>query len=315
MISDYTIPHPIFKNPDLQVIFARLFRPSKKVPYQRERISTLDDDFIDIDWSKVGSDSLAIVCPGLEGHSTWKYIISAVDVLNDHHIDSVVFNNRGCSGVGNKKYLFGIGDENDLALVIEKILEEYDYKNIYLAGYSTGGNLIAKYLADKSTIINSRIKKAFLISPTLDLVSTMHQFDNARNSFYNQVFILIMLKRLWLNRKTFNRHIKFSELFNVANSTDFYNKFCSHDINESFIEYLNKHSAYKHLHKIKIPTMIIHALDDSFINQEYVPYDQIAENPYLSMKVPQYGGHAGFVSFDSKYYWSEETMIEFLTSS
>jgi uncharacterized protein len=44
--------------------------------YNRERISTHDLDFLDLDFSTVGSNTLAIAMHGLEGSSESSYIIS-----------------------------------------------------------------------------------------------------------------------------------------------------------------------------------------------------------------------------------------------
>jgi len=308
--SEYVAPLGIFKNPNCEIIYGRMIRPAKRIKYTRERITTLDDDFVDIDWSRIGSKTLTILCPGLEGHSDWSYVRAIVNPLNEHQSDAVVVNNRGCSGNGSKKFFFGIGDESDLAVVVNHILEKHDYQAINIVGYSTGGNLVAKYLADQAESINPRIHKAFIVSPALDLHSTMRQFDRPRILLYNKVFLIVMRRRLWSNRKTYHRPLKFSELYNVSDSTDFYNKFCYHDTGKNFKDYLDEHSAYPHLDKIKVPLRMIYALDDYFLDTNYYPYQQALENKYLDLKVSEDGGHAGFVSFGDKYFWSEKQMIE-----
>ena len=48
--STYQPPFSIFKNGHLNTIYPSQFRKVKNVNYQRERITTPDDDFIDLDW-------------------------------------------------------------------------------------------------------------------------------------------------------------------------------------------------------------------------------------------------------------------------
>lgn len=313
--SEYKAPLAIFKNPNIEIIYGRLFRPARKIKYIREKLITVDNDFIDIDWSRVGSKTLTIVCPGLEGHSHWSYVRAAVQALNDNNIDAVVFNSRGCSGKPTKKFWFGIGDEADVSLGVEYILDKYKYESVNFVGYSTGGNLVAKYLADKADSIDSKVNKAYIVSPTLDLYSTMKQFDHPRLSIYNKFFLLTMLSRLWRNRETYHRQLKFAELLKVNTSIDFFDRFCYDDTGKNFKDYLDEHSSYHKLANIKVPLRMIYALDDYFLNPKFFPCRQAQENKYLDLKISEDGGHAGFVSLGEKYFWSEAQIIEWFKNS
>lgn len=309
----YSPPSDIFKNPHLQTIFARLFRPATKIQYQREKVDIKNGDFIDIDWSRVGSKSLAIICPGFESDSSRRYIVGSVNLLNKNNIDAVVINHRGCSGSPSKNYMFAVGDEEDLLQVIDSILSKYDYSEIFLVGYSTGGNLVLKYIANKSESINSRIKKAFITSPTLHLLSTMERFNLPMNKIYLFGFLFVMFRRLWFSRSVFPRPIRLFDFFSISNPSQFYDKFCYPDTQVKFPEYLTEHSACGHLSKVKIPTMIITSQDDPFLDPRFYPYIQAMENPCINLKLTEYGGHGGFVDFKGRYYWSEREMIKWLS--
>ncbi len=314
--QDYIIPSGIFKNPHVQTMFAKIFRPSRKVAYQRERIDISGGNFVDIDWSTVkpGSKSLAIVCPGFESDSRRPYVLASVNILNDNGMDAVVINHRGSSGAPSRHYIFAVGDEEDLSQVIDNILVKYDYSQIFLVGYSTGGNLVMKYLADKSELVDPRIKKAFATSPTLHLVSTLEQFKKPGNKLYLKGFLAVMCKGLWWSRKYFPQPIHIFEFFGIAGPTEFYNKFCYPYTKISFLDYLTQHSACGHLSKVKVPTMMISSMDDPFIDSRFYPYMQAMNNPYITLRVTKDGGHVGFVDFKGRYYWSERKMIEFLNT-
>ncbi len=312
--DDYQVPSWIFKNPHVQTIYGRAFRYAPKIIYQTEKINLKDDDFIDVDWSKVGSDSLAIICSGFESNSSIPYMVSCVDALNENKVDAVVFNNRGCNGEPSKKYLFSLGEANDLSQVIDHILKNYDYKNIYLVGYSIGGNLIIKYLCDKGKHLDKRIKKTYSVSPCLHLYSTMLQFDKFYNLPYIKFFLLIMLRRLWRHKQTFNRKISLWDLLNVDSAGEFYDKFCFPITKQEFKDYLDDHSAYGHLEKIAIPTLIIDSMDDPYLNPSFYPYWAANHNPNITLKLSRYGGHVGFIDFKGKYFWTERQLIKFLTS-
>ena len=71
------------------------------ISYERERVVTWDKDFIDLDFSLVGSKSLVLLVHGLEGSSQSNYIVTTANHLNRAGLDVVSMNLRGCSGEDN----------------------------------------------------------------------------------------------------------------------------------------------------------------------------------------------------------------------
>lgn len=309
--SDYVVPSVIFKNSFLQTIFARFFRPDGRVPYQRERITLDDEDFLDLDWSKVGSKSLAVISPGFEGNSKRVYVEGAVRALNDSSMDAVVVNLRGCSGATSKKFIFGTGDENDFSQAVDYILTQNNYEKLFIVGYSTGGNLVVKYAADKSEKIDPRIQKVFAVSALLDLPSLVVMFSQPSNILYLMSFMFFMFQRAWENRSSFDWKLKLTDFLGITNPLKFYNKFCYPFTQVSFLDYLDRHSAIKHLDEIAVPTMIVHSFDDPFLDIGFYMDLQNTSNEKITVLLSRHGGHAGFVDFGSDYFWAERKMIEF----
>ena len=59
-------------------------------------------------------------------------------------------NYRGCSGTTNKSSkTYHSGKSEDLKEVIDYVLDKYEYENLYLVGFSIGGNIVLKYLGEK----------------------------------------------------------------------------------------------------------------------------------------------------------------------
>jgi len=56
-------------NGHLETIIPSLYRKIDGLNYLREKIPTPDNDFLNLDWSKVGSPRLLIISHGLEGDS------------------------------------------------------------------------------------------------------------------------------------------------------------------------------------------------------------------------------------------------------
>ena len=81
-------------NGHYQSIYPALFRKIKPL-YHRERITTPDDDFLDLDWSfakkaaaiTVKKSPLVILSHGLEGSSTRQYITGMAQLLTTNGYD------------------------------------------------------------------------------------------------------------------------------------------------------------------------------------------------------------------------------------
>ena len=65
-----------FRNSHFNTIYRALFM-KENVRYSRKRVTTWDHDFIDLDFSLVGSQTLVILIHGLEGSSQSKIHISS----------------------------------------------------------------------------------------------------------------------------------------------------------------------------------------------------------------------------------------------
>ena len=79
--------------------------------------------------------------------------------------------------------------------------------------------------------------------------------------------------------------------------------------------YYGESSCRQYLGDIKVPTRIIHALDDPFMFPQSVPdNDEISDS--VELLLAERGGHVGFVS--GKYpwkpeYWYEQKIVEFIS--
>ena len=149
--SDF-IPSLPFRNGHINTVFRALFMKGTH-NYERVRVETWDDDFIDLDFSKVGSKVLVLLIHGLEGSSESKYMLSASAEVNKAGYDAVCFNLRGCSGEDNRLLkTYHSGKTEDVDFIISYLLDNTDYEKIMIVGYSLGGNLTLKYLGEYAGI-------------------------------------------------------------------------------------------------------------------------------------------------------------------
>ena len=182
-----------FKNGHFNTMYRPLF--TKDIcSYTRKRITTWDADFIDLDFSFVGSKTLVLLIHGLEGSSKSRYIASTSNHLNNKGLDTVCFNLRSCSGEDNLLLsTYHSGKTEDVAFVIAHLLENYNYDNIVLVGFSLGGNLTLKYLGEYQEKLSSKIKGGVAISVPVDITSAEQEMDKIKKNIIDDILMLIRI--------------------------------------------------------------------------------------------------------------------------
>ena len=94
------------------------------------------------------TNKLIILLHGLEGNAKRPYITGTAKLFNANGFDACALNFRGCSGEENRLWRsYHSGETNDLEAVIDLCLEK-EYSEIYINGFSLGGNVTLKYLGE-----------------------------------------------------------------------------------------------------------------------------------------------------------------------
>lgn len=313
--SDYT-PSLLFKNKHFNTVF-RTFFTKQTVNYKRKRLELEDGDFIDLDFSSVNSDTIVIALHGLEGSSKSKYIIGITNYLNKQNIDVVAVNFRGCSGKPNRLLqTYHSGKTDDLHAIITYINAIFKYKQIVILGYSLGGNITLKYLGENSKNLHPKIKCAIAISVPCDLESSSKMLANTENKIYLNKFLQTLKSKTLEKLAQFpDSFLKKDAILKAKNFYDFDNLYTApaHGFKNAE-DYWRKSSSKPYLARIKTPTLMLNALDDSFLSKECYPTKIAEENDSLFLEIPKYGGHVGFNSnfLLKNNYWLEKRIVKFM---
>jgi len=308
-------PSYIFKNNHINTVYKTVFY-NNSVNYSRKRISTPDNDFLDLDFSTVGSNTIVIALHGLEGSSNSKYILSTIKYLNSQNKDCVAVNFRGCSGSDNSKiYSYNSGKTDDLEMVINYISENYHYKNIILLGYSMGGNIALKFLGENSKLA-SEIKCAIAISVPCDLEGSSFALAKWNNAIYLKRFMSTLRKKTLLKLEKFpESNLNKDAIISSKTFEDFDNAVTAPLFGYTSAEdYWRKCSSKQFIEGILMPTLIINAQDDSFLSETCYPVKEANHNHYIYLETPKYGGHVGFNNFyfGKETQWSEKRILNFM---
>jgi len=308
------IAKPFFlaKNAHLQTIIPNITR-IVKLKYTRERVELPDGDFIDLDWTKKGSDKLVIALHGLEGQSARHYVKGSLKEMNRLGWDGVAMNFRGCSGSPNRMAKsYHSGEIEDLDYIIKHISNTKSYKTITLVGFSLGGNVVLMYGGKMGGDLPEVVKGIAAISAPCDLSGSVLEIEK----WYNRHYVLKFMISLW--KKTREKRALLSE-FNVPhilksrNFIEFDERYTApaHGF-QSAKDYWSKASSLPFLPEIKVPTLIMNSRDDTFLSQASSPFNLAKNSSYLHLMQPDWGGHVGF--FDKLPWstlWSERQIGKF----
>jgi len=314
----FTSPFPL-NNRHLQTLYAPLFRKQSKPKVKLERFELFDGDFVECYWhNEKPTDGQAIVTlfHGLAGSFNSPYIQGIMRALDKKGFASVLMHFRGCSGKPNLlPRAYHSGDTADAKAWLDYLNVKYPNSPLHAVGYSIGGNMLLKLLGEEKE--NTPLVSAVSVSAPMDLAITAKAINRGFSKRYQSHLLAPLKAQLQEKFKTFemNKHIllKEEEINKIATIEEFDEVYTA-PINgfKSAQDYYARCSAKQFLKEIRIPTLIIHALDDPFMTPEILP---LADEISLSVKldISKHGGHVGFVSGSlfRPNYWLEARVSNF----
>ena len=308
-------PPWMFRNGHLQTLYPGLFRSVKGVVFERRRITTPDGDFLDLDWSRVGSRRLAVISHGLEGHSRRPYMLGMARALNDDHIDVLAWNYRGCGGEPNRLVrMYHNGVTDDLHRVVAYGLETGGYHTVYLIGFSLGGNLTLLYLGRQAEPVPQQVRAAITFSVPCDLTDASRQMEKRANAIYMRQFLISLHQKIKAKQHRYPGILDDAGFSRIKTFQQFDDRYTAplHGFRDAQ-DYWTRCSSRPWLAGIEVPALIVNALDDPFLTGGCYPLQECALNPRVTLETPRHGGHVGFVDFRADgRYWSEQRALAFI---
>lgn len=262
-------------------------------PYDRVRIDTPDDDFLDLDLLRQSSTAPTVLLfHGLEGSSNRYYVRQLAAHLYHDGMNIVALNFRSCSGKMNRQPRFyHSGETKDIATALDWIKQEFESEILFCAGFSLGASALLNYVY--KTENRAGIKAFTAVSTPFDLKRGSLNLQNGFNKVYEINFLKSLRDKVALKRNSFSEIPAFSG----RTLYDFDDQVTApvHGFNDADDYYTQCSSAF-FMDKIDTPGLIIHSKEDPLCPFEYTPVKAIEENPKLTSLFPSKGGHVGFWS-------------------
>ncbi len=295
---------------NLQTIWAALYskRVHGKHPvYRRERWDTTDGDFVDVDWleppaspgplPKVTSDArpLMVLFHGLEGSSRSHYSEAFAEFAQTHGMAYAVPHFRGCSGEINlAPRAYHSGDYEEVGWVLHQLRLRHQGP-ILAVGVSLGGNALLRWAQEAGTEAERTVSAVAAVCSPIDLAAGGHAIGRGFNRMvYTRMFLNSMkpkaLRKLQQHPGLFDR----DAMLAARDLYDFDNIFTAplHGFKNTE-DYWQRASAKPHLHSIRIPALVVNALNDPFVPARSLP-SQTDVGSYVTLWQPRQGGHVGF---------------------
>ena len=306
--------------PHAQTLAGKLLRPVLPLARVRERWETPDGDFLDVDLGPApaaGDAPVVVILHGLEGSSRRGYVLHAHDRLVRRGIQAVGLNFRSCSGEPNRLPRgYHSGETGDLAFVLERLAARFPGRPLGAVGFSLGGNILLKLLGEQGAGARRWLQAAAAISVPYDLADGATCLEaSLMGRFYSHYFLRSLRAKTRLKAKLLRDRIAVAAALTARTIREF-DEVATAPLHgfEGAAQYYRESSCAGYLAEIRVPTLLLHALDDPFLTPAAIPFQAIAGNPALVQGFVRRGGHVGFVEGPptAPRFWAEEEAARFL---
>lgn len=323
-IDDFT-PAPLLQNPHLMTLVPRYWPRSNEwraIPQNHRFFTTqLDTQLLGLcHWQASPSDSPTIILiHGLEGCADSHYMHGITAKAYRAGFNVIRMNQRTCGGTDHlTPTLYNSGLSIDYRLVVRELAEVDRLANIWLVGYSMGGNLALKAAGEMGES-GSALEGVVAVSPNIDPTRCVAALERPRNWIYHWHFLSSLKARMRRKAKIFPGKWDLAPLQWIKTITEFDECYTARDGGYvNVVDYYDRAGARHVLHKIAVPTLIITAQDDPFIPAAMFDIPAICQNPNITMMMPRYGGHCGFFQkfhHGEDRFWAEHRIMALLSTS
>ena len=297
---------------NLQTIWPALYarRVAGAPPrYRRERWDTPDGDFVDVDWlapthtavapPDLGGRALLVLFHGLEGSSRSHYAEAFADWCARQGLAYAVPHFRGCSGELNRgPRAYHSGDFEEIDWILRRLRAAHTANGggaLVAVGISLGGNALMRWAGEMGASAGRVADAVAAVSSPIDLAAGGHAIGRGFNrQVYTRMFLNTMkpkaLAKLAQHPGLFDRNA----LLAARDLHAFDQHFTAplHGF-RSTEDYWARASAKPHLPRIRIPALLVNALNDPFVPASSLPKPHEV-GAHVTLWQPRHGGHVGF---------------------
>jgi uncharacterized protein len=316
------VPHPALKNGHAQTLAGALMprRFKLAVENREERLFDIAPGAQVLGYASWQADRTTrptlVLAHGMEGSTESRYMLGTAEKALAAGFNVIRMNVRNCGGTEHlTPTLYHAGLTDDLRHVIKELSERDGLGEIYLAGFSLGGNMVLKLAGEYGSAPPPAFRGVIAVSPSIDLAGCADAIEMRSNLIYHFKFITSLRNRLRRKARLFPDRFDASRLRGVWTIRRFDDLITAPHMGfRDVAHYYERASALPFIKQIAVPTLIVHAKDDPFIPFAPFASEAVTANPNLALIAPDHGGHVGFISATGEgesRFWAEAMIIEF----
>lgn len=256
-----------------------------------------------------------VLVHGLEGSCDSNYMKGIAEKAWRRKFHVIRLNQRNCGGTERlTPTLYNSGMSGDYRAVLEELSNGDGFERIFFAGYSMGGNLVAKMAGELSDAAPKQLRGICGVCAALDLAACADALERRENYFYQRHFVTKLLAHYAVKAQMFPQRYSANGFGRVRTVREFDDAITAPAFGfRDAQQYYEAASAKRVIDRVRVPTLLIAAKDDPFVPYKAIAATGVKENIAIQFVAPDRGGHCGFISRRSgaERFWAEERIVEF----
>jgi predicted alpha/beta-fold hydrolase len=180
---------------------------------------------------------------------------------------------------------------------------------LLLVGYSLGGNLVLKFLAEHGS--EFLVHAAAAVSAPIDLAAASRRFLARRNRIYHASLLRAMKRESTQPGAELSPRER-AAIFEARSVLEFDEHFVApRNGYGGAAEYYEENSSLRFLDRIRVPTLVVQSLDDPWIPGESFTRFPWRTNKCLVPLLSPGGGHVGFHGRGNPVPWHDLSISTF----
>jgi predicted alpha/beta-fold hydrolase len=307
-------------NPHIQTVLGNLWVSTRRVVPTHERQVPLPDgdrlvlhDSVPPSWRP--GDRIAFLIHGLGGSHLSGHPQRLARRLLPLGVRVVRLDLRGCGrGLPLARRAYHGGCSADVRAAAWDVHRSSPASPLTFVGFSLGGNIVLKLAGEAHTEPVPRLEKVVAVAPPVELERSAALLSQSRNRMYERYFLRRLLRDAYRRQGHFPDlpAVQFPRGMTIRLFDELYTAprwgFADAD------DYYRHSGSLPLLGRIDVPTLILAARDDPFVDVE--PLEAASSLPNLDVRLLRHGGHLGYLGWDGSggVRWAEPRVLEWVLS-
>ncbi len=324
-------PHLQQLKPDRNQVVVVLHRP-EQLAQKYKNYAPLTKDL---------SKNLVLIVHGLEGSVESSYVKGVCEKALNIGFSVCRVNLRNCGDTLHlARGLYNAGMSEDIVAIAADLKKRFGFEQIFLSGFSLGGNIVLKAAGEQGHANNARghavvergqasiagtqfdiesgagheqsereprdadniIDAVCAVCPPVELDQCVSTIERGENWLYENGFLISLKEKVRAKNRLFPGRYDVEILSSITSLRGFDNTFTAPDAGYSdAAAYYHGASALRVISAINIPSLIVAAVDDPLVPISSFSGREFSENDNVTLLTPKNGGHVAFVSAGDIY--------------